>query len=222
MQLDTKPAATEVLHLGLVMVDPDERSKNLSWVLYGLTCFLIFFRRQFRPVWISNVTQVPAVVGMVSEMFSDIWPKPEADRRTLNHVLMARRIMAGHRHVFGVGPDAGFDEARFVITNAYTGGSDDLKKTWDDAPKHRDAVFNDFCAAELDYSRGDDVLQLGRMDLPAIRRYLTREVPKTAVLGVLGAGLYVALRRLILPVLYWSDSKRQFSILRPAKGSKDV
>ena len=43
MKLDTAPHPTEVLHLGLVMVDPDERSKNLSWVLYGLTCFLIFF-----------------------------------------------------------------------------------------------------------------------------------------------------------------------------------
>lgn len=217
MTLETQPEPADVLHLGLVMVDPDQRSGGLSWVLYGLTCFLLFVRNQFRPLWISNVTQVPAVVGMVSEMFSDIWPKPDADRRTLNHVLMARRIMAGHRHVFGVGSDAEFDETRFVITNAYTGGSDDLKKSWDEATKHRDEIFNDFCQTQLDYTRGDDVLQLGRMDLPAIRRYLTREVPKTAVIGVLSTAVYVALRRLILPVLYWSDSTRQFSILRPNK-----
>ncbi len=222
MTLDTRPDRVDVLHLGLVMVDPDQRSGGLSWVLYGLTCFMLIVRNQFRPLWVSNVTQVPAVVGMVSEMFSDVWPKPHADRRTLNHVLMARRIMAGHRDVFGVGDDAQFDEARFVITNAYTGGSDDLKKTWEQAPKHRDIVFNDFCAAELDYTRGDDLLQLGRMDMPAIRRYLTRAVPKAAVLGVMSAAVYVALRRLILPVLYWSDTTRQFSILRPAKGDGDV
>ncbi|HCP82566.1 MAG TPA: hypothetical protein DIT67_13715 [Octadecabacter sp.] len=222
MTLETQPEPVDVLHLGLVMVDPDLRSGGLSWVLYGLTCFLLFVRNQFRPLWISNVTQVPAVVGMVSEMFSDIWPKPNAERRTLNHLLMARRIMGNHRHVFGVGPDAEFDETRFVIANAYTGGSDDLKKTWDEAPKHRDVAFNDFCEAELDYARGDDVLQLGRMDLPAIRRYLTREVPKTAVIGVLSTAVFVALRRLILPVLYWSDSTRPFSILRPVKGDRDV
>ncbi|MEL6683561.1 MAG: hypothetical protein AAFQ09_13130, partial [Pseudomonadota bacterium] len=84
MELETSPHPTDVLHLGLVMVDPNERSKSLSWVLYGLTCFLIFFRRQFRPVWVSNVTQVPAVVGMVSEMFSEVWPRPGGGRRTLN------------------------------------------------------------------------------------------------------------------------------------------
>lgn len=221
MEVQTQPHPTEVLHLGLVMVDPDQRSKSLSWVLYGLTCFLIFLRRQFRPVWVSNVTQVPAVVGMVSEMFSDIYPRPAGDRRTLTHLLLARRIMQDHRAVFGVGPDAGFDEENFVITNAYTGGSDDLKKTWDEATKHRDDCYNTFCAQRLDYARGDDVIQLGVMDLKAIRTYLVRDVPRTALLGVLSAGIFVALQRLVLPVVYWGDSSRQWSILRPAtQGSK--
>lgn len=221
MTLDTVPDPTPVLHLGLVMIDPDVQSGGLSWVLYGLTCFLLFVRNQFRPVWVSNVTQVPAVVGMVSDMFSDVWPKPDADRRTLNHLLIARRIMDHHRHVFGVGPDAEFDETRFVITNAYTGGSDDLKKTWDNAPKHRDAAYNDFCEAQLDYNRGDDVLQLGRMDLAALRHYLSRDVPASAILSVLSTSLYVALQKLILPLFYWFDTKRQFSILRPAKDAEE-
>lgn len=222
MTLNTQPEPTDVLHLGLVMVDPDQRSEGLSWVLYGLTCFLLFTRNQCRPLWISNVTQVPSVVGMVSEVFSDIWPRPAANRRTLTHVLLARRIMEGHRHVFGVGQDAHFDEERFVIANAYTGGSDNLKKNWDDAPKHRDEMYNVFCADELDYERGDDVLQLGRMDLSAIRRYLTREVPSNAVLGVVMTGLYVMIRRCVLPLIHWSDSSRAYSILRPTREDFDV
>ncbi len=222
MQVATAPQPTEVLHLGLVMVDPDERSKSLSWVLYGLTCFLVFVRHQFRPVWISNVTQVPAVVGMVSEIFSDIWPRPGSERRTLTHLLLARRIMEGQRHVFGVGPEAGFDEDRFVITDAYTGGSDDLKKTFDMAAHHRDDRYNAFCRDRLNYDRGDDVLQLGRLDMPAIRKYLGREVPKSALLGLLLTGTLVALRRLILPVVHWADGSRQFGSLRPRKGARDV
>lgn len=215
MEVATAPRPTEVLHLGLVMVDPDERSRNLSWVLYGLTCFLIFCRRQFRPVWISNVTQVPSVVGMVATTFSDVWPAPDAGRRSLTHLLLARQIMAGHRDVFGVGPEAGFDEDRFIITDAYTGGSDDLKKTWEAAPKHRDDRFNSFCADRLDYARGDDVLQLGQMDLAAMRGYLAREVPKSAVLGLLVAGGLVTLRRLVLPVVYWLNAGQPWAGLRP-------
>jgi hypothetical protein len=42
MTLETVPDPTPVLHLGLMMVDPDQQSSGLSWVLYGLTCFLLF------------------------------------------------------------------------------------------------------------------------------------------------------------------------------------
>lgn len=219
MNVELAGRRREVLHLGLVMVDPSERSRRLSWVLYGLTCFLIFFRRQFRPVWVSNVTQVPAVVGMVSETFSDVYPRPEGGRRSLNHLLLARRIMENHRGVFGVGEDADFDETRFVIENAYTGGSDDLKKTYDDAQKHCNDQYNTFCQGALDYARGDDFIQLGRMDMTAIGGYLRNEVPGGVVVSLVMAGAVVALQRLILPVVHWSDSTRHWKILRPAKGT---
>ena len=114
-----------------------------------------------------------------------------------------------------MGDEARFDEDRFVIEDAYTGGSDDLKKTWDAAPKHRDDSYNAFCAAMLDYDRGDDVLQLGRMDLAAMRTYLSREVPKSAVFGLLVTGVIVGLRRVILPLVHWSDSTKAWATLRP-------
>ncbi|QEE35283.1 hypothetical protein FTO60_05885 [Octadecabacter sp. SW4] len=214
MQVQTRPRPREVLHLGLVMIDPDARQEGLGWVLYGLTCFLIFIRNQMRPLWVSNVTQVPAVVGMVSTVFSDVWPRPDGGRCPLQHLLLARAIMASHRPVFGVGKEAAFDESRFVIARAYTGGSDDLQKTWDVAPKHRDDSYNTFCADQLDYGRGDDLLQLGRMDTAAMRRFLAREVPRAARFRLLGAGALVALQRLVLPLIYWSDSKRDYGILR--------
>ena len=51
VELDGEPA--EVTHLGLVMVDPDERGQGLSWVLYGLTALVLFARDGLRPKWIS-------------------------------------------------------------------------------------------------------------------------------------------------------------------------
>lgn len=92
MEISLAGKPYEVLHLGLVMVDPDERSRGLSWILYGLTCFLMFLRNQLRPIWISNVTQVPAVVGMVAEAFTNVFPGPHAGaRRSLAHVLWRGR-----------------------------------------------------------------------------------------------------------------------------------
>jgi len=218
VELDGEP--TEVTHLGLVMVDPDVRGQGLSWVLYGLTALVLFVRDGLRPKWISNVTQVPAVVGMVSDTFSDVFPSPlPGSRQSFAHLQLARGIMRDHRAVFGVGDDAGFDEQRFIITNAYTGGSDALKKTFEIAPKHRAEIYNAFCARELDYARGDDVLQLGRIDLAGARRYLLSEVPHGSLPALLAASAMLALQRLVLPIAYWLDDTRTFGTLRPS-GSK--
>jgi hypothetical protein len=214
MSLHGKPA--EVLHMGLVMVDPGVRSQGFSWVLYGLTCLVLFFRNQMRPLWLSNVTQVPAIVGMVTETFTNVFPSPKPDaRRSFEHLLLARAIMARHRHVFGVGAEAGFDEQHFVITNAYTGGSDHLKKTLAMAPKHRNEIYNEFCARELDYGRGDDVLQLCQLTTETARRFMLKDVPRRSLPAVLSTLVFVALNRLILPVVHWLSADRPWGILRP-------
>jgi len=223
VELDGEPV--QVTHLGLVMVDPDVRGQGLSWVLYGLTALVLFARDGLRPKWISNVTQVPAVVGMVSDTFSDVFPSPlPGARQSFAHLQLARRIMRDHRAVFGVGEEAGFDEARFIITNSYTGGSDALKKMFEVAPKHRNEAYNDFCARELDYARGDDVLQLGRIDLAGARRYLLSEVPHGSLPALLAAIAMLTLQRLVLPIVYWMDVTRAFGTLRPrasdAEGSR--
>jgi hypothetical protein len=222
MPVELDGEAIEVTHLGLVMVDPDVQGQGLSWVLYGLTTLVLFMRDGLRPRWISNVTQVPAVVGMVCETFSDVFPSPhDGARQSFAHLQLGRGIMRRHRAVFGVGDDAGFDEARFVITDAYTGGSDALKKSFDAAPKHRDPQYEAFCARELDYFRGDDVLQLGRIDLAGARRYLLREVPHGSLPGLLAAVAVLALQRLVLPAVHWLDDTRAFGSLRPRASETD-
>lgn len=207
----------QILHLGLVMVRPDVRGKGLSATLYGLTCVLLFLRRQCRPLWISSVTQVPAVVGMVAETFSDVFPGGPPSRQSFQHRRLAKQIMDHWRHAFGVGEEAGFDEARSVITNAYTGGSDELKKTLDQAAKHRDERYNALCARELDYARGDDLLQIGQIDMRAAARYLARVAPPDSVLGLIGGFALLMIQTALLPLLHWLDHSQPWGSLRAWK-----
>jgi len=218
MDLEFNGKRSEVLHLGLVMIDPGVRSRGLSWILYGLTCVILFLRNGLRPLYVSSVTQVPAVVGMVSETFSDVYPVPGAGPpKDFAKVQLARVIMAHHRCVFGVGEDAEFDESQFVIRNAYTGGSDNLKKSFEEASKHRKDAYNDFCRENLDYNRGDDFLQIGLIDLNAARRYVTRAVPRGSLASVIALTVLVLVRRIVLPILYWLDDTRPLGDLRPWK-----
>lgn len=219
MDVELDGELEQVTHLGLVMIDPEAQGRGLSWVLYGLTTLVLFARDGLRSKWISNVTQVPAVFGMVCDTFSEVFPSPHpGTRQSFAHLQLARGIMRTHRGVFGVGAEAGIDETRFVITNAYTGGSDALKKSYDAVQKHRDEQYNAFCARELDYARGDDILQLGRIDLAGARRYLLSEVPSGSLPGLLATSAVLALQRLVLPVIHWLDDTHGFGTLRPRRG----
>ncbi|MDQ8028737.1 MAG: hypothetical protein REJ23_08410 [Brevundimonas sp.] len=209
---------TRVMHLGLVMVDPALRGRGLSSTLYGLTCVLMFLTGQGRALWVSNVSQVPAVVGMVAETFSEVFPSPRpGTRRSFDHLSLARQIMARHRSAFGVGEEAGFDEARFVITDAYTGGSEALKKSFEAAAPHRQERYNAFCRDQLDYRRGDDLLQLGRIDMAAAGRYLGKVAPPTTAMGLGGVALLMAARMVFLPLVHWLSANRLWGVLRPWK-----
>lgn len=209
--------ADDVLHLGLVMVDPAERSGGLSWILYGLTCFALFIKGGMRPIWVSSVTQVPAVVGMVAETFSTVYPAQDGTRQSFVHRHLAHQIMQTHRDAFGVGAEAGFDNDRQVITDAYTGGSDNLKKSFDVAAKHRKDHYNSYCADQLDYARGDDVLQIGAIDLAAGQRFLSRSVPRSALPQLMVQGMVLAVGATLAPLLQWLDASTPLGRLRAAR-----
>jgi len=205
-----------LLHLGLVMVDPSERGEGLSWLLYGFTCFALFIRDGLRPVWISSVTQVPAVVGLVAETFADVYPAQQGTPQSFAHKHLAHQIMTREREAFGVGDDAGFDAERQVITDAYTGGSDNLKKSFATAAKHRIDEYNRYCRDHLDYDRGDDILQIGRLDLSTARRYALRSVPRGALPAIIIQMIFVGLSAVIVPTLQWLDAGRTHGRLRPS------
>jgi len=217
LRVERGGAPGEVLHLGLVMVDPAEQSAGLSWILYGLTCFALFVRRGLRPLWISSVTQVPAVVGMVAETFDHVYPAQQGTRASFAHHHLAHQIMRTQRDAFGVGEDAGFDPAAQIITNAYTGGSDNLKKSFEVAAKHRDERYNRFCLEMLDYARGDDVLQIGRIDLATARRFLARSVPRSAVPQLAVQGIILAIQAVVAPLVQWLAADKPLGRLRPAR-----
>jgi hypothetical protein len=213
----------EVLHLGLVMVDPAHRAGGLSGVLYGLTAFLLFARRRLRPLWVSNVTQVPAVFGMVSESFDNVFPTADpAARQSYDHLHLARQIMARHRQVFGVGDDAEHDETRGIIRNAYTGGSDNLKKSFDQATRHRSDRYNETARLALDYERGDDFLQLGQVTLAAARRFFTRSSRGLSPVAFALRFTLLALEALVAPVIQWFAADVPMGDLRPAPGTRLV
>ncbi len=215
MECSLRGKPIPVVHLGLVVIDPNARARGLSWILYGFTTFLLFLKNRFKPLWISNVTQVPAIIGMVSESIGNVFPNPKLQtRRSYDHLLIAREIMASHRNCFGVGKEADFDEDQFIIKNAYTGGSDNLKKTFEEAPKHRNDIFNQFALKNLDYERGDDILQIGQVDIKSYYHYIIDSVPNESKLIILYKIFFHVFELSLVPILQWLSPTKQMGVLR--------
>lgn len=163
-----------IVHLGLVVVAPQHQAKGLSWSLYSLSMLLLCLRYKFRNFWISSVSQVPAIIGVVCEGFYSVYPNPASPQQEPSSLqsLIARELMLKHRAAFGVGVEARFNEKNFIIEESYTGGSQCLKKSYESTQKHRKQIYNEFAQNSLNYSRGDDFLQIGQMGLSCYIKYL--------------------------------------------------
>jgi GNAT superfamily N-acetyltransferase len=168
-----------VLHLGLVMVSPSYRRQKLMIRLYHRTLIEFLARRAFRPFWITSLSQEPAIVGAVSDSFRDVYPHYEGKTRlTASHQAVARSLMREHGHEFGEEPGAELDERSFVVRGSCAGASQALRTTFMLSAKYRVASCNVYCARALDYARGDEVLQVGRMGLDPTLKNSTRLIQR--------------------------------------------
>ena len=199
---------TEVLHLGLVFVVKGYQKKSLMGMLYILPNILLLIKTGFRPIWISNVSQVPAVIGVVADYYTTVYPDPiHITKQSLMQKALAAGIMQNHRNAFGTGEDAIYDEEQQIIYNSYTGGSDNLKKSFDESPKYREESVNVFCKENLNYERGDDFLQIGMLSGKLIQNFFVKRVSGVSrmqwSLYLFIAGIF----SVMLPTLRWLTRK---------------
>ena len=73
-------------------------------------------------------------------------------------------LMSSYLKEFNMRAQPKIDE-RFVIERfrQMADGTTLIPDTADTVPRHRKAAYNEFCLAHLDYRRGDDILQVGRL-----------------------------------------------------------
>lgn len=198
----------QVLHLGLVYVTPTYQKKSLLGLLYILPNILLLMKRGFRPLWTSNVSQVPSVIGVVADYYQNVFPNPiYQTRQTLLHKSLGRGIMKYYRKAFGTGEDAVYDPEKQIIYNSYTGGSDNLKKKFDECPKYRDNKVNIFCEEHLNYIRGDDFLQLGLLSSSLISNFFNKKIAGVSRIQMFFYLIITAFITTLLPVLRWLTRK---------------
>ncbi|MAF90291.1 MAG: hypothetical protein CL674_03385 [Bdellovibrionaceae bacterium] len=202
-----------LLHLGLIFVDPSYQGKSVSYLLAMFPNILISIKSGFRDCWVSNVTQVPAVYGLVASNYFYTYPGTSRKfEQGFYHRYLATQLYKNHKSVFGVGEEAEWNSEMQIIENSYTGGADHLKKSFAAAPKHRNPVVNEICEEHLDYERGDDFVQIGKLSPSTFIQLFKSKKSRQTRLQMSINILIFSLAAMILPVLRWFIPNQQVSL----------
>jgi len=164
-----------VLHLGLTMIAAAARGRRLQSPLFtrALTFALVNLARA-RAV-VTNIGASPAGVGAVADYFVGVYPHyaaPSPSAPEAWQLAVARGVLADYRWEFGCSAGAPFDEATFVVRGANANAGDGgcvelLKPDGGFVSAYKVDACNAWCAARLDTAAGDEVFQVGRVDVVA-------------------------------------------------------
>lgn len=170
------PGLGNILHLGLTCVHPLARGSRLthSLVKKALTAYLVR-QNPFGRIWVSNCAAVLSSLGNVAMHFEDVFPSPFFQGTpSQTHKTIARAINERFRDKMYVLPEAVLDEDQFI----FKGSVKDTvfhKDKGDFRYFHRKKVLNQFYAGMMDFSQGDEVLQIGYFRLVSVLKYYLRQ-----------------------------------------------
>lgn len=165
-----------LLHLGLTCVRPETRGAGLTHKLTLKVVVAHLMRSSWlRPVWISNVACVLSSLGNVGLHFEDVYPSPFLDRPSDKHLYFARLIEQRYRWELLIPTASRFNESAFVFEGSVKGTAFE-KEAGDRRFFHRVSWVNDFYKGLLDFERGDEVLQIGKISFLSYPKYLIRSL----------------------------------------------
>jgi hypothetical protein len=155
-----------VLHLGLVIISRSSLGRDLLFLIYFFPVAHYWATRWFLGFWVSSVSKEPAIIGAVADYFGNFYPHYLGKTRpTKTKIEIARKFVSEHGHEFGIGPEAAFDEKTFIIKASCRGASEVLRCSFKKVAKYAAHSFNEFCRESLNYERGDELLQIGNLNL---------------------------------------------------------
>jgi hypothetical protein len=169
----------KVLHLGLTVVRPDDRSGGLTHILTNkcVASFLLRNRPIIGKIWISNCAAVLSSLVNVSLFFERVYPSPLPDSKlTSKHLKIADSINSQYRDKIYISDTAVFDKENFVFRGSVKNTV--FQKDENDATYyHRNKLLNTYYKDRMFFENGDEILQIGHASTLAAIKHILRNMP---------------------------------------------
>jgi hypothetical protein len=170
LPVETGGRTEPVIHLGLTMIRKEARGQRLQTPLFKKIFLLPVLNQHRLRFTITSIAASPAGIGAASDYFEDTFPAYHGRTpRQGWHVEIARQVVGAHRHEFGCSRSARLDPVTFVVhgsNDPAEGGAFQFIKD-DPVSRYRVDACNAYCRGVLDFSKGDELFQVGRADLLA-------------------------------------------------------
>lgn len=165
-----------VLHLGLTCVHPMARGKKLTHKLTSKMLMNYLFKESpLSETWITNCACVLSSLGNVALYFEDLYPSPYGvEVPSMTHINIAREVDRKYREPIAINESAKFNLSTFIFEGSVEGTIFE-KDSLDSRYHHRDKALTQYYQDILDFERGDEVLQIGKVSLMTFPKYVLKK-----------------------------------------------
>jgi hypothetical protein len=170
-----------VLHLGLTCVAPEARGLKLTHKLTSKMLMSYLFKESpLTETWITNCACVLSSLGNVALYFEDLYPSPYGvEVPSMTHVNIAKEVDRKYRGPIAINDTAKFNLSTFIF-EASVEGTTFSKDSNDLRFHHRDQALTRYYQDILDFERGDEVLQVGKVSLMTFPKYIAKKTLRRA------------------------------------------
>jgi hypothetical protein len=157
-----------IIHAGLVVV-----SKNKGHDLIGYPySFMTYLQYKiFGTHYYTSISSTPSIVGVFSDSFSGVWPSYKANQikpPSRDYLKVLDVLEEQYIKKYFKDDVLEIDKKRFVLKSAsqQMGFETNMKKL----SRYYKPEANYFCMFWLDYAKGEDLIQIGKVNFSAITK----------------------------------------------------
>ncbi|KAH8807466.1 hypothetical protein F5884DRAFT_880559 [Xylogone sp. PMI_703] len=167
LDLNIEGVDDPVVHGGLTVIDPSQRQHGLPVQLFARLYVDLLQRYDRKIIWSTSISELPRTLVHFYTFVKDVYPSPDLPIPSEIQLKIARTISEHHRSKMLIASSAIFEEDTFVFrgSNSAEEAKCFRKKPNDKSYLHLNKVANEFYRDRLREDMGDEVLQVGCMEL---------------------------------------------------------
>jgi hypothetical protein len=149
------------IHQGLVLIYKNHGNDLITIpYMYSNTILYRYFKKEF---FLSNISTVPKIVGIFTDIFENVWPSHRSEnveRPPKEYIALGEKLFNSYIKPF-FPEGVFFNSRRFVLTSPLKeiGFETNIREL----PRYKDLQVNLFLHFWIDLTKGEDIIQIGQM-----------------------------------------------------------